>query len=132
MDLLRAVALGYDVGCRFVVALGPDLVRASHRGVEGPCAKMGAMAAAASLARLDETRMRYALSYAAQQVSGLWSWVEDPDHIEKAFDIGGMGARNGVTAVRMVQAGFTGVRDVLSGRHNVLEALSSFNRPPRP
>jgi hypothetical protein len=48
--------------------------------------------------------MRYALSYAAQQVSGLWSWVEDPDHIEKAFDIGGMGARNGVTAVTMVQA----------------------------
>jgi 2-methylcitrate dehydratase PrpD len=129
MELLRAVALGYDVGCRFVVALGPDLVRASHRGVEGPCATMGAMAAAASLARLDERGMRYALSYAAQQVSGLWSWVEDPDHIEKAFDIGGMGARNGVTAVTMVQAGFTGVRDVLSGRHNALEALSSQPHP---
>jgi 2-methylcitrate dehydratase PrpD len=129
MELLRAVALGYDVGCRFVVALGPDLVRGGHRGVEGPCATMGAMAASASLARLDETGMRYALSYAAQQVSGLWSWVEDPDHIEKAFDIGGMGARNGVTAVTMVQSGFTGVRDVLSGRHNVLEALSSQPHP---
>jgi len=129
MELLRAVALGYDVGCRFVVALGPDLVRGSHRGVEGPCSTMGAMAAAASLARLDETGMRYALSYAAQQVSGLWSWVEDPDHIEKAFDIGGMGARNGVTAVTMVQAGFTGVRDVLNGRHNALEALSSQPHP---
>jgi 2-methylcitrate dehydratase PrpD len=129
MELLRAVALGYDVGCRFVVALGPELVRGSHRGVEGPCSTMGAAAAAASLARLDETGMRYALSYAAQQVSGLWSWVEDPDHIEKAFDIGGMGARNGVTAVTMVQAGFTGVRDVLSGRHNALEALSSQPHP---
>jgi 2-methylcitrate dehydratase PrpD len=129
MELLRAVALGYDVGCRFVVALGPDLVRGSHRGVEGPCSTMGAVAAAASLARLDELGMRYALSYAAQQVSGLWSWVEDPDHIEKAFDIGGMGARNGVTAVTMVQAGFTGVRDVLSGRHNALEALSSQPHP---
>jgi 2-methylcitrate dehydratase PrpD len=129
MELLRAVALGYDVGCRFVVALGPDLVRGSHRGVEGPCSTMGAMAAAASLARLDGTGMRYELSYAAQQVSGLWSWVEDPDHIEKAFDIGGMGARNGVTAVTMVQAGVTGVRDVLSGRHNALEALSSQPHP---
>jgi 2-methylcitrate dehydratase PrpD len=38
---------------------------------------MGAAAAAASLAKLDEKRMRYALSYAAQQVSGIWSWVED-------------------------------------------------------
>ncbi|MDR3537160.1 MAG: MmgE/PrpD family protein [Acetobacteraceae bacterium] len=129
MEVLRAVALGYDVGCRFVMALGPELVRGSHRGVEGPLATMGAMAAAASLARLDETGMRYALSYAAQQVSGLWSWVEDPDHIEKAFDIAGMGARNGVTAVAMVQAGFTGVRDVLNGTHNALQALSSQPHP---
>jgi 2-methylcitrate dehydratase PrpD len=112
-----------------VVALGPDLVRGSHRGVEGPCSTMGAVAAAASLARLDETAMRHALSYAAQQVSGLWSWVEDPDHIEKAFDIGGMGARNGVTAVVMVQEGFTGVPDVLSGRHNAIQALSSKPDP---
>jgi 2-methylcitrate dehydratase PrpD len=55
--------------------------------------------------------------------------VEDHDHIEKAFDIGGMGARNGVTAVVMVQAGFTAVHDVLSGRHNALEALSSQPHP---
>ncbi|MGA2961121.1 MAG: MmgE/PrpD family protein [Candidatus Korobacteraceae bacterium] len=129
MEVLRAVALGYDVGCRFVVALGHDQVRAGHRGIEAPVSTMGGMAAAASLARLDETGMRYAISYAAQQVSGLWSWVQDPDHIEKAFDIGGMGARNGVTSVVMVQAGFTGVRDVLSGRHNAMEALSSRPHP---
>ena len=41
--------------------------------------------------------MRFAISYAAQQVSGLWSWVNDEDHVEKAFDFAGMGARNGVT-----------------------------------
>jgi 2-methylcitrate dehydratase PrpD len=40
-----------------------------------------------------------------------------------------MGARNGVTAVVMVQTGFTGVRDVLSGRHNAIEALSSQSHP---
>lgn len=129
MELLRAVVLGYDVGCRFVIALGHEAIRRSHRGIECPVSTMGAMAAAASLARLDETGMRHAISYAAQQVSGLWSWVEDPDHIEKAFDIGGMGARNGVTAVVMVQSGFTGVRDVLSGRHNAMEALSTQPHP---
>jgi 2-methylcitrate dehydratase PrpD len=129
MEVLKAVALGYDLGCRFLVALGPDLVRGSHRGAECPVATIGSMAAAASLARLDEIGMRFAFSYAAQQVSGLWSWVQDPDHIEKAFDIGGMGARNGVTSVVMVQMGFTGVRDVLSGKHNVIEALSSRPHP---
>ena len=35
--------------------------------------------------------------------------MKDKDHIEKAFDFGGMGARNGVTAVTLVQAGVTGV-----------------------
>jgi 2-methylcitrate dehydratase PrpD len=129
LELLRAVVLGYDVGCRFVVALGHDAIRKGHRGIEAPVSTMGAMAAAASLARFDEERMRYAISYAAQQVSGIWSWVEDHDHIEKAFDIGGMGARNGVTAVVMVQSGCTAVRDVLTCRHNALQALSANPRP---
>src|SRR6202162_581065 len=74
-ELLAAVTLGYDVCCRFLLALGPDLVRGSHRSAEGTSSTMGAAAAAASLAKLNEKGMRYALSYAAQQVSGIWSWV---------------------------------------------------------
>jgi 2-methylcitrate dehydratase PrpD len=73
--------------------------------------------------------MRFALSYAAQQVSGIWSWARDTEHIEKAFDFAGMGARNGVTAALMVQSGFTGVADVLDGEHNMIEALSTEPRP---
>ena len=129
MDLLRAVVLGYDVCCRFLMALGPDLVRGTHRSAEGVGSTFSAVGAAASLARLDETGMRYALSYAAQQVSGLWSWTSDNEHVEKAFDFSGMGARNGVTAATMVQAGFTGVRDVFDCEHNVLEALSTQPHP---
>src|SRR5258707_10180829 len=44
---------------------GPDLVRGSHRSAEGTSSTMGAVAAAASLAKLDEKGMRHALSYAA-------------------------------------------------------------------
>ena len=57
------------------------------------------------MAKLNEEQMRVALSYAAQQVSGLWSWVLDEDRVEKAFDFSGMGARNGVTTVAVVQPG---------------------------
>jgi 2-methylcitrate dehydratase PrpD len=128
-ELVAAVTLGYDVCCRFLLALGPDLVRAGHRSAEGTSSTFGAVAAAASLARLDETGMRYALSYAAQQVSGIWSWVRDAEHVEKAFDFSGMGARNGVTAAIMVQLGFTGVWDVLDGEHNALQALSAEPKP---
>jgi 2-methylcitrate dehydratase PrpD len=128
-EVIRAVVLGYDLCCRFLMALGPDHVRATHRSAEGTSATFGAVGAAAALARLDEQGMRYALSYAAQQVSGLWSWTRDEDHVEKAFDFAGMGARNGVTAVTMVQAGFTGVWDVLDGEHNMIIALSTEPKP---
>jgi 2-methylcitrate dehydratase PrpD len=128
-EVLKAIVLGYDLCCRFLMALGPDHVRATHRSAEGTSATFGAAAAAAALARLDERGMRFALSYAAQQVSGIWSWTRDTEHIEKAFDFGGMGARNGVSAALMVQAGFTGVADVLDGEHNMIEALSTEPRP---
>ena len=128
-DLIRAVALGYDLACRLLMALGPDLVRGSHRSAEGTASTFGALGAAASLAQLDEQGMRYAVSYSSQQVSGLWSWVKDKDHIEKAFDFAGMGARNGVTAVTMVQAGMTGVNDVLDGTNNLFIALSTDPKP---
>ena len=128
-ELLRAVVVGYDLCCRFLMALGPELVRRGHRSAEGISSTMGCTAAAASLARLDETGMRYALSFAAQQVSGIWSWVRDSEHVEKAFDFAGMGARNGVTAAIMVQTGFSGVWDVFEGEHNVLEALTPSPEP---
>lgn len=128
-EFIRAVALGYDLACRLLLSLGPGLVRGTHRSAEGMSSTFGALGAAASLARLDPERMAFAISYAAQQESGLWSWIKDEDHIEKAFDFAGMGARNGVTAVTMVEAGLTGVSDVLDGQHNMFIALSSAPEP---
>jgi 2-methylcitrate dehydratase PrpD len=106
-EFLRAVVLGYDLCCRFLLALGPDHVRGTHRthrSAEGTSSTFGSVGAAAALARLDERQTRYALSYAAQQVSGIWSWARDTEHVEKAFDFAGMGARTGVTAALMAQA----------------------------
>jgi 2-methylcitrate dehydratase PrpD len=128
-EFVRAVALGYDLCCRLLMALGPDLVRGTHRSAEGTSSTFGSLGAAASLARLDEKAMRFAISYAAQQVSGLWSWVKDEDHIEKSFDFAGMGARNGVMAATMAEAGLTGVADVLDGTHNLFIALSTKPEP---
>jgi len=127
--LIAAVVAGYDTCVRVLRAMDPDALRASHRSVEGIGATFGASAAAAAAAGLGTTATRYVLSYAAQQASGVWSWVRDNDHVEKAFDFGGMGARNGVYAATMVQAGCTGVADVFEGEHNVLDA---FSRAPRP
>jgi 2-methylcitrate dehydratase PrpD len=64
--------------------------------------------------------MRWLIDYASQQASGIKTWQRDTDHIEKAFLFAGMPARNGVTAALLVQAGATGVDDVLSGQDNFL------------
>lgn len=128
-DLLRAVALGYDIGARAVMALGyarPDTARHSSHSI-GPL--FGATAAAAALHRLNERGVRHAFSYAAQQASGIPFWQRDTEHVEKAFDFGGMGARNGATAAGMVAAGFTAVEDPFAGRHNLFTALGETPRP---
>ena len=122
--LVRAVALGYDVGCRIGRAMGGI----GSRGVSGHATHsigpmFGATAAAAALAGLDARGVRHALAYTAQQASGITSWARDSEHVEKAFVFGGMGARNGVTSALFVQAGLTGEEDVFSGDFNFLEVF---------
>ncbi|MCH7608425.1 MAG: MmgE/PrpD family protein [Chloroflexi bacterium] len=122
--LLRAVALGYDVGCRIGRAMGGI----GSRGVSGHATHsigpmFGAAAAASALAGLDARGVRHALAYTAQQASGITSWARDSEHVEKAFVFGGMGARNGVTSALFVQAGLTGEEDVFSGDFNFLEVF---------
>jgi 2-methylcitrate dehydratase PrpD len=123
-DLLRAVALGYDVCCRMGVTLGAyDFF---HRGYDPHAfgGIFGAAFAAGALMGFDATQFRYLASYAAQQASGVTTWVRDSQHVEKAFDFAGMPARNGVEAALLVQAGFTGVRDVFDGAPNFLNVLN--------
>ena len=49
---------------------------------------------AARVLRLDARQVRHTFSYAAQQASGIGFWTRDSEHVEKAFDFGGMGARS--------------------------------------
>ena len=117
-ELIRAVALGYDVGARIAMALGGvKFMHAAHSS-HSFGALFGAAAASGALARFDAQRMRYLLSYTAQQASGISCWMRDPDHIEKAFDFAGMPARNAVAGATMVACGFTGVDDAFSGSRN--------------
>lgn len=125
---LRAVALGYDIGPRFTITLGKiQYMVESHRSTHALSGIFGSAAAAGCAAGLTAQQMRWLLSWTAQQASGLASWQRDTDHIEKAFDFGGMPARGGVTAALLVQAGGTGVEDILSGADNFLQAFGPKN-----
>jgi 2-methylcitrate dehydratase PrpD len=120
---VRAVTLGYDVANRMAGILGgQNFNYRGHKSVHTVTGTFGAAAAAASVAGLNAQQMRWVMDYAAQQASGIAVWQRDTEHIEKAFVFAGIPARNGVTAALMVQAGATGVDDVLSGKDNYLEA----------
>src|SRR5947209_884819 len=127
--LIRAVALGYDVGCRLTQSLDAYQFRNDGHSTHSFGPMFGAAAAAGSLAGLREPQVRHLLSFTAQQASGISCWMRDGEHVEKAFDFGGMPARNGVAAATMVAHGFTGVDDVFSGERNFFAA---YGRDPNP
>lgn len=121
--LVRAVTLGYDVGCRLTMTLGGvDFQNKEHRSTYSFAGTFGAAAAAGCAANLTVQQMRWLLDYSSQQASGIAAWQRDTEHIEKAFVYGGMPARNGVTAALAVSSGWTGLDDILSGSDNFFEA----------
>ena len=121
-ELLRAVVLGYDICARMSIALGIERFRERGHSTHSFGHMFGAAAAAAAIMRLNYDQTRYLLSYTAQQASGLSCWARDIEHIEKAFDFGGMPARNGVTAALMTSMKFTGVEDVFDGDRSFFHA----------
>jgi 2-methylcitrate dehydratase PrpD len=129
--LLRAVALGYDIGTRVTMALGylamDRLGHSSH--TIGPM--FGSAAAAGALAGLTPQQARYLLSYTAQQAAGITTWPRDQEHVEKSFVFGGQGARNGVTSAIFASLGLNGVDDVFSGEPNFFSIFSDESNPAR-
>jgi len=127
---LRAVALGYDIGPRFTVTLGGQRFEAeSHWSTHSISPLFGAAAAASCAAGLNAQQMRWMLGYTAHQSSGLGAWNRDTEHVQKAFHFGGMTARSGVTSALLVQAGWTGVDDILSGKDNFFAAYNPHADP---
>ena len=133
-DLIRAVALGYDVGARINKSLGGRRVMRERGTLTFSIGgTMGAAAAAGSLSGFTTSNQyRFLFSYAAQQASGILNYIVDTEHVEKAFTFGGMPARNGVTAATFVQAGFSGVLDVFSGDVTFFDAFTHSERPAKP
>jgi 2-methylcitrate dehydratase PrpD len=92
-------------------AAGVTNLRSAGIANHGVGPVFGTATTAASLIGIPKDRISDLLTYCAQQASGSWQWLMDVEHIEKAFVFAGMGARNGLQAALMVEAGFRGVRD---------------------
>ncbi len=110
-EVLRAIVTGYELSARVPRALGTDNLRRAGLANHGIGPVFGAAATAASLSDLTPERVADVLSCCAQQASGSWQWLLDVAHIEKSLVFAGMGARNGIQAVLLVEAGYRGVPD---------------------
>jgi 2-methylcitrate dehydratase PrpD len=126
---LKGVVVGYDIGCRITQAIGVDNLLNRSRCALSIGANFGAAAAAASLSQLEGKLVKYILSYTSQQASGVYYWMRDEEHMEKAFVFGGAPARNGVTSTILMESGFTGVPDPFSGAHNFFKASAPDTQP---
>ncbi|MDO8802450.1 MmgE/PrpD family protein [Phenylobacterium sp.] len=111
--VLRAVITGYELAGRIPKALGIGNLRRAGIANHGVGPVFGAGAAAASILGLPQDRIPDVITYCAQQAGGSWQWLLDVEHVEKSFVFAGMGARAGLNAALMAEAGFTGVRDSL-------------------
>ena len=124
-DIIRAVALGYDVGARVLEALGPmPLNMAGHAShAMGPL--FGCAAVAACLLGFDASRTRHLLSYAGHEASGLSCWMSDADHVQKAFVFGAMAAKNALFSALLCEHGWTGCPEVISAERGLLHAYGT-------
>jgi len=116
--LLRAIVLGYDICSRTLLTLKPmPYLRSGHHAA-ATGQLFGAAATAGALLNLSAQQIRFTLSYAGQQTAGLYTMFRDPEHIEKAYAMGGMPAHNGTQAALMAAHGWTGVEDIFSGERD--------------
>jgi 2-methylcitrate dehydratase PrpD len=122
--VVRAIALGYDVGTRVSMTLGGEDYQTNyHRDTHSLCTVFGAAAAAACAAQLSAQQMRWVMDYSAQQASGIAAWQRDTHHVEKALVFGGFAARNALSTALLIHSGATGVDDVFSGADNFFLAF---------
>ena len=129
--VVRAVALGHEmshrihrVQDRFELDGGPksDPLDVGH--------SMGSAVAASVCLGLDPDRIEAALSLAATMVADTVPPIDrEHEHMVKSFMRGGVGARNGVAAAFMAQAGFDAPIDIFDGPGGFFNSRLGIDEP---
>ena len=121
-DVLRAVALGYEVGGRLMTIFYRERDYGARRFY--PTAVVGAISSAVAaglLLGLDREQLQVAMCLAAYQAAGPDNMTKDPAHMGKTFQVGAAN-RNGVTAALLAREGCHAPLDILDGSHSLFDA----------
>ena len=110
-DLLLGISIGYEVGIRVALGVGPSHYHFWH--MTATCGAFGAAAGAAKILGLDEEQFVWAMGSAGTQASGLWEFLVDSAMSKQLHP--GKAALNGLLAALLAKGGFTGARKILEG-----------------
>ncbi len=128
-DIIKGIALGYDIGVRITTSLGYKTPNTTIFATHSLGSIFGSAASAGALLKLDHQQCNYLLSYTIQQASGLACWNRDPDHIEKAFVFSGMTTRNAIYSALLAKENYTSVTDPLLGERGFHEGFAHNPKP---
>ncbi len=120
-DLINAVALSFDVGCRVLIGMGGGhAVRREHHVHGSPLYCLGVAAAAGRLLELDPLRIQYAMALAVLNIAVPASFYDERNHMSKAMNQG-QAAYAGVTGALLAANGFEGHERILETKDGLID-----------
>jgi 2-methylcitrate dehydratase PrpD len=119
--VLDAYVAGFEVECRLGLVMNPRHYHERGWHCTSTIGTLGAAAAAARLLRLNPSTTVHALGIAASLACG---FKENFGSMVKPLHAG-MAARNGVTAARLAESGFTASEKAIEGPQGYLVAMDS-------
>lgn len=121
-DVLRAVALGYEVGGRLMTIFYRERDYVARRFYPtAVVATISSAVTAALLLGVNREQLQVAMCLAAYQAAGPDNMTKDPGHMGKTFQVGAAN-RNGVTAALLAHDGCQAPLDILDGSHSLFDA----------
>jgi 2-methylcitrate dehydratase PrpD len=118
--LIVAISVGYEVGIRVALAVGPSHYNFWH--TTATCGTFGAAAGSAKVLHLNEDQFAWAIGSAGTQAAGLWEFLAESAMSKQLHP--GKAAMNGLLAALLAKEGFTGARRILEGEKGFFRATS--------
>lgn len=120
-DLINAVVLSFDVGCRILMAMGGGhAVRREHHVHGSPLYALGVASAAGRLLGLGQLPQQHALALAALNVAVPASFYDERNHMSKALNQG-QAAYAGITGALLASRGFEGHDGILEAKDGLID-----------
>ena len=122
LELMEAIAVGYEVMIKLGIALDPAAHYAQGFHPTATCGTMGAAAAVAKICKLSSAGITNALGIAGSQAAGSMEFLAD-GAFTKRFHAG-WSAHSGLIAALLAREGFTGPASIIEGKFGFLHAYS--------